>query len=411
MLDYRILRLFGIIVFVFASLLLMRAQDNRRDLEFQRERLEQEIQENLQTIEKLKKSKKTISQEVFLLEKNIRNRQKILDAINKELAMMDQQIVDVSAKINKTEQDLNHQREDYVRLILAFQKNYRQYDWLQFILSAESFNQAFLRFQYYRQYKDYLRQEIEKMRQTNERLGSQMAELSKAREARSKIIERQQKEIAKLSTDKEQKNRALAKARAQEDELRKEVERKKQSLQLISRTIKKIIEEEAALSAKRAKELSKNEVKPNDLGILYSPEDLQLSGEFKSLKGHLPWPVEKGLVSESFGEHPHPVLKGIRVKNNGITITTEKGASVKAVFGGKVSKIIRISNHNQVVILRHGQFLTVYSELSEVKVIEGQQVKAGDIVGMVDSKDNWASVHFEVWNQKTPEDPASWLKQ
>jgi len=180
MLVHRFLRFTWIMVFVCAIAFSARAQENRRDLERQQEALEQEIRQNLQTIEKLKKSNKSISQEVYLLEKNIRNRQSMLEAINRELAMMDQQIVDVSYQISQTEQDLNHQRKEYERLILDFQKNYRQYDLLQFILSAESFNQAFLRFQYYRQYKDFLRQEIEKMRQTNERLGSQMAELSKA---------------------------------------------------------------------------------------------------------------------------------------------------------------------------------------------------------------------------------------
>ncbi len=415
MLIYKVIRFIGILVLVYTMVFTTHAQKNRHDLEQQQEALEREIRENLQTIEKLKKSKKSISQELYLIERNIRNRQSMLEAINRELALMDQQIVDVSSQISKTEQDLNHQRKEYERLILDFQKNYRKYDLLQFILSAESFNQAFLRFQYYRQYKDFLRQEIEKMRQTNARLGSQMAELSNAREKRTQILERQQKEISKLSYDKRQKNQALSRAKAQELELRKEVERKRQSLQLISQTIKKIIEEEAVLSAKRAKELTKNVVKPatssNNLEILYSPEDIQLSGEFKSLKGHLPWPVEKGVISESFGEHPHPVLKGIRVRSNGITISTEKGARVKAVFGGRVSKIMRISNNNQVVILRHGQYLTVYSELSEVRVSEGQQVRVGEVVGMVNPSEGLASVHFEVWNQKTPEDPVSWLKQ
>lgn len=389
-------------------------QDKRRDLERQQEQIEQEIQANLQAIDKLKKTNKSISQEIFLLEKNIRNRQRMLEAINKELEYTDRQIRDVSQQISLTETELNRQRKEYERLILDFQRNYRQYDLLQFLLSSETFNQAFLRFNYYRQYKDFLKLEIDKIRQTNEILASQMAELSKARDERTQILERQKKELARLSSDKENKNKALSRARIQEQELKKEIENKKRSLQLISQAIKKIIEEEAALSTRRSAESSKE--KPGKtagtgLNILYSPEDIQLSGEFQSAKGNLPWPVEKGVISESFGEHPHPVLRGIKVKSNGITISTEKGARVKAVFGGKVSKVMKIGPNNQVVILRHGQYLTVYSELSEVKVIEGQQVRAGEVIGFAYPGEEITSVHFEVWNQKTPEDPALWLKR
>jgi septal ring factor EnvC (AmiA/AmiB activator) len=413
--DYKIIRVWKILVFFLVGTVSLPAQEKIQDLETKRVKLEQEIRENLQTIEKLKKSNKSISQEIYLLEKNIRNRKKMLEAINQELALMDRQIVIISNQINKTEQDLNHQRREYERLIIEFQRNYKQYDLLQFILSAESFNQAFLRFHYYKQYKDYLRQEIERIRQTNNKLVSQMTEINEAKKQRTNIIDRQQKEIAKLNSDKEQKNKAMARAKEQERELRKYVERKRKSLQLISEAIKKIIEEEAALAAKRAKESAKKEGKTvspkSTYETLYSPADIQLSGEFKSARGSLPWPVEKGVISESFGEHPHPVLKGIRVKNNGLTISTEKGARVKAVFGGIVSKIMRISTENQVVILRHGQYLTVYSELVEIMVKEGQQVKAGEVLGYLSTNDDPTNVHFEVWNQKTPEDPIIWLKR
>lgn len=389
------------------------AQDKRRDLERQREQIEQEIQANLQAIEKLSKTNKSISQEIFLLERNIRNRQRMLEAINKELEYTDRQIHDVSRQISLTEMELNRQRKEYERLILDFQRNYRQYDLLQFLLSSETFNQAFLRFNYYRQYIDFLKLEIEKIRQTNDRLASQMAELSNARDARAQILDRQKKELARLSSDKENKNKALRRARIQEQELKKDIENKKRSLEFISQAIKKIIEEEALSMRSNAKSSKEKPGKTagTGLNILYSPEDIQLSGEFQSAKGNLPWPVEKGVISESFGEHPHPILKGIKVKSNGITISTEKGARVKAVFGGKVSKVMKIGPNNQVVILRHGQYLTVYSELSEVKVTEGQQVRAGEVIGLAHPGEEITNVHFEVWNQKTPEDPTLWLKK
>ncbi|MGC8865058.1 MAG: murein hydrolase activator EnvC family protein [Bacteroidales bacterium] len=411
---FKIGKIGGVLVFLLFLGYSMLAQDKRRDLESQREQIEREIQQNLQAIEKLNKTNKSISQEIFLLEKNIRNRQRMLEAINKELEITELQIRNVSQQITQTELDLNRQRKEYERLILDFQKNYRQYDLLQFLFSAETFNQAFLRFNYYRQYKDFLKQEIENIRQNNEKLSAQMAELNQAREERAKILERQKKELARLNGDKEKKNIALRRAKLQEQELKKDIEKKKTSLQLISQAIRKIIEEEAAQSKQQVASVAKE--KPGKttsagLNILYSPEDIQLSGEFQAAKGNLPWPVEKGVITENFGEHPHPVLGGIKVKSNGITLSTEKGSRVKAVFGGKVSKVMKIGINNLVVILRHGQYLTVYSELAEVKVTEGQQVKASEVIGLANPGEEITSVHFEIWNQKTPEDPRLWLKK
>lgn len=388
-------------------------QKSKHELEIQREKLEQEIGENLKTIEKLQMTSKSFTQEIYLLEKNIRNRQKMLESIHNELDLIDSQFREVSLQIQQIEKALNRQHKDYELLLQNLQKNYKSINLLQFIFSAESLNQAFLRFQYYKQYKEYLRSEIMRIRQTNELLSHQMLELRKIRNEQTKILERQKTEIVKMNKDKEVKNKALARAKLKEKELRKDVEKKQRSLAMIAQAIKKIIDEE--LASKRAKDAIRkksNEVRSVDtnLDILYSPEDIQLAGEFKLLKGNLPWPVEKGVISESFGEHSHPVLKGIKVKNNGITILTVGGAKVKAVFDGVVTKIFKIMPDNQVVILRHGQYLTVYSELLEVKVIEGQNVRVGEILGVVNNKEEATIVHFELWNQKTPEDPIHWLK-
>jgi septal ring factor EnvC (AmiA/AmiB activator) len=137
----------------------------------------------------------------------------------------------------------------------------------------------------------------------------------------------------------------------------------------------------------------------------------QLSSSFAANRGKLPWPCERGFISERFGEHAHPVLKLIKVKNNGVDIMTEQGAQIRSVFGGRVSKVMSFQQLNKVVIIRHGEYLTVYSNLGEVTVREGDEVKAKQVIGKIQSgaDDQRPELHFELWKGKTIQNPSLWL--
>ena len=142
-----------------------------------------------------------------------------------------------------------------------------------------------------------------------------------------------------------------------------------------------------------------------------TPEETQLSTSFSANRGKLPWPCERGLISENYGSHTHPVLKHVTVKNNGIDILTENGATIRAVFGGKVTKVMSFQHLNKVVIIRHGEYLTVYSNLSEVHVREGDMVKAKQSIGTIRAVEgeSRAELHFQLWKGKTILNPESWL--
>jgi murein DD-endopeptidase MepM/ murein hydrolase activator NlpD len=145
--------------------------------------------------------------------------------------------------------------------------------------------------------------------------------------------------------------------------------------------------------------------------ILLTNDEQVLSSSFASNKGKLPWPSEHGVITGRFGEHPHPVLKYVKVKNNGIDISTEKGALVRTVFNGKVSRVMSFPNLNKVVIIRHGEYLTVYSNLEEVNVKDGQTVTTKQLIGKIHTnpEDSKTDLHFEIWLGKSTQDPQEWL--
>lgn len=142
-----------------------------------------------------------------------------------------------------------------------------------------------------------------------------------------------------------------------------------------------------------------------------TPEAKALGADFEANKGKLPWPISKGFVSESFGEHPHPVLKNVKVRNDGINLRTAQGAEVKAVFRGEVTAVVSIPGMQKAVIVRHGQYLTVYAHLEDVRVNKGSKVETGQIIGTVhfDEAENKAEMQLQVWRGTTKIDPQPWL--
>ena len=142
-----------------------------------------------------------------------------------------------------------------------------------------------------------------------------------------------------------------------------------------------------------------------------TPAELLLSENFESNQGGLPWPLERGIISSTFGEHEHPVLKGVKIKNNGIDILTEENAKVRAIFAGTVTRVMSIPNYNYVIMIRHGEYLSVYSNLDEVYVNKGDMVDTKQEIGKLhtNAKDLKTELHFELWKGKTLLNPASWL--
>ena len=227
-----------------------------------------------------------------------------------------------------------------------------------------------------------------------------MNELSLKLEKRKELVYSKQSETIELENDNKNQKKIFNDLKNKENELFRKLKEKEKIKNEIEKEIKKIIEEEA-----------KKILNKSNLYDKLTPDEKLLSNDFRKNKGKLPWPTTKGIITGYFGEQDHPVLKGIKIKNNGIDITTVKNEEIRCIFDGVVSKIIAIKGANYAVIIRHGNFLTVYQNLIDINVKIGDYVKTKQKIGLVFSNDDNSVIHLEIWEELNKMDPLLWLSK
>jgi septal ring factor EnvC (AmiA/AmiB activator) len=394
------------VVLLFA--LGLQGQDRKEQLQKERSRLEEEIRYTNELLEKTRKSKKASVNEVVLLQNKIRKREQLIAAFDRELRSIDRDISGAGKEIQRLEAELQSLREEYARMIYYAQKNKNAYSRLMFIFSAESFNQAYRRLKYFQQYSEYRRRQAELIRKTEGELTQRIALLEGQKQEKTVILEEEKDERSKLQKERQDKNLTLNSLKQQEKTLLQTLREKEKARQKLNQEIERIIAEEI----RKAREAggSRSKAAPSDAFEL-TPEELELSASFESNQGKLPWPLERGVISGTFGEHDHPVLKGIKTKSNGVDIMTSGGSVARAVFKGKVSRVMNVPKYNTVVIIRHGEFLSVYSNLTDVTVKMGDMVSTKQPIGRVaqSAEEEKTELHFEIWKGKTVLNPEPWL--
>ena len=379
------------------------AQQDRVSLEQDKKKAEDGIRYTNILLDQTRKSKKANMSEVVILADMIGKRQELIAAINAEIYFLNVQISSAEDSIRELNTELRELRDEYARIIYFAYKNRDLYNRFMFIFAADDFNQAYQRLKYFQQYQVYRKKQAELIRQTQDKLHQKSENLSQRKAEKEQLAGTVENEKNKLFAEKEDKDRIVQKLVKTEKDLKKELKQKEKAIRDLQKAIQEII---AAEIAARAKSVAG---KPPELAL--TPEELELSGNFMNNKGKLPWPMERGIVSSTFGEHPHPVLKRVKVRNNGINILTNEGEEARAVFKGKVTRVMSVPNNNNVVIIRHGEYLTVYSNLDRVYVREGDVVDTKDKIGVVftNPDESRTELHFEVWKAKTLLDPAGWL--
>ncbi|MFH1159505.1 MAG: peptidoglycan DD-metalloendopeptidase family protein [bacterium] len=388
----------GLVIFCMIG----QAQTTRENLNTKRRQLEDEIQNTTKLLDQAKKTKETSLRDLQLINRRIGQREALIRTISQEISSVDHQIQADNMLIDKRTRELKALKEEYARMIYSAYKITKAQNKLVFIFSAEDFNQAWQRFKYYQQYTAYRRKQADRIRQIQEELSRQRGEQETIRAEKMKLAESEQQEKARLNREKQQKDRAVQDLSKKEKQLLTTLRSKQLALHKLQVEIERIIAEEtrARTSGKGAK----------DAGL--SAADIRLSSTFAANKGLLPWPTDQGVVTSTFGEHSHPVLKYVKVKNNGIDITGSQHTQVKAVFNGTVTRIFSVPNLNKVIILRHGEYLTVYSNLDEVSVSDGQPVSTQQVIGKAhyDREEGKSELNFQLWLGKTILDPQDWLR-
>jgi septal ring factor EnvC (AmiA/AmiB activator) len=385
------------------------AQKDRAKLEQDKKKVEAEIEYTNKLLEQTRQTKKSSLNEVVILNKKISNREQLISTINGEVGLVENQMVLAQDSINLLAKDLRELKDEYAKMIYYAYKNKNLYDRLIFIFSSEDFNQAYQRMKYFEQYNEYRRKQALLIQIKQKRLEIKVEELNKIRDEKNDLLASEERQQQQLTREREEKNKSVQSLSKKEKDLQKTLKEKEAAARKLQQAIQDIIAEEIRLANERANKTGAVSLKSGLFSL--TPEEKILSDNFLSNRGKLPWPVEQGIISSTFGEHPHPVLKNVKTKNNGIDLLTEEGSEARAIFSGVVTRVINVPNNNNVVIIRHGEFLTVYSNLDQVYVKVGEKVTIKQKIGKIftNKNDSKTELHFEVWQSKTLLDPEEWL--
>ncbi|MBK9175321.1 MAG: peptidoglycan DD-metalloendopeptidase family protein [Flavobacteriales bacterium] len=401
------LRALLLLPLLLASVLLF--GQSRKELEKRRDALDKQIRTTTALIEQARKEQRVTQEQLALLESQIAARAQLIRAMDNEVRAADERIQQDEDAIAALRSDLQALKQGYARMIAAAYRNRSAYDRLSYLFASSGFQQAFRRSRYISQLAAQRRRQAALIMETQASMDARVAALKEQRQAKAMLLSEQVQEKRKLDTDRAGQQGALASLRKEEGRLRETQRKQEKQRRDLEAAIRKAIEE--AVKPKGGAGASGG--KPAKLDITLTPEARELNNEFEKNKGKLPWPVEKGVITSRYGKQNHPVLKGIVIDNNGIDITTEKGASMRAVFRGEVSSVIVLPGAGKAVIVSHGAYRTVYSNLSSVSVAKGQKVDTKQAIGSVITDDHGSVAHIEVWKITADGlvnvDPALWL--
>lgn len=393
----------GVLISIFILLLVfpVTAQESKGELEQKRKKIEDEIAYTNRLLEETRKSKQNTLSELRLINSKLNRRNELIAIHKKEVYLLNNDISTTENSINNLSNDLTILKNEYSKVVYFAYKYKTSYNKLIYLFSAEDLNQAFQRMRYLDQIGEFIRDEAKEIREKEEEKQKQLNLLKEKKQEKNLILDKENIQIYKLEEEKYNKAQLNSKILAQEKSLRSKLRKKEREARILARKIEDII---AAATGTKSK-------KDNTTYSL-TPEERLLSNSFVSNKGKLPWPTARGIVSESFGVHSHPVLKNVKTKNNGINIATSGGSDARSVYDGKVVSVTTITNNNKAVIVRHGDYFSVYSNLEKIYVHAGDNIKTKEVLGRIHTTgEGKTELHFEIWKGKSKQNPSYWIKK
>ncbi|WP_316811324.1 murein hydrolase activator EnvC family protein [Pedobacter heparinus] len=403
------------------------------ELKRKKEAIQREIELLQRNLNKTAKSKKLTLGQINALNAKIRLMQDKITVINSEIKNLDNQIHENTNTVISLKGQLSQLKKEYAAMIRFAQRNKNAYDKMMFIFAAKDFNQAYKRIKYLQQFGQYRKKQAGYIQGTQKDLNYKIVVLDKNLKEKSSLLHEQENEKDKLGKNKSQQSAVLNKYSKQEKQYRQDIATRKRQQAQLDRSIRAAIAREIALERKRAEEAARAaaakaaaaaaakaraENKPvpaaapaakpkaNSSGYLAAtPEAARLSAAFESNRGSLPWPVAAGSITESFGKHKEGQAT---YDNAGVTIQTAEGAGVRAVFNGKVTKVGNALGRYYILI-KHGQFFTVYQNLRSVSVSAGDEVTTKQNIGTVASSGDIPELQFQIYRGTAAQNPASWI--
>ena len=387
------------VVFLSASHIFAQSKS---ELEKKKNKNQQDINYTNKLLKETQKTQKESYNNLLLINKNIELRRSIINDISYEIKLINGKIADIELIISIMEEDLENLKTHYANMIRVAWKNTNKYNNIMFILASEDFNQAYLRLKYMQQLANYRNKQFKAITALTDILAIQKTKLTDLKNKNNNLLTEQRNEERTLKNDQVKQESTIKKLKAQESDLKKKLQQQQKQMADLQREIERIIREEA----KRNTNVTTGKFE-------LTPEAKLVGTNFEKNKGKLPWPVERGVIVSGFGKQKHPVLANIEIDNRGIDISTTVGASIRAVFDGDVKQVLAMPGMQNVVIIMHGEYMSVYSHLETVLVSKGDKVLAKQVIGKVytDKTENKTILHFEVWKSTAAVNPTYWLSK
>lgn len=404
-----------------------------RQLEQQRKEALADIEETNKLLQETAQTAKTSLNRLNLLSKQILSRKKVISLLNQELDEIEKDILNIQGQLRTLKRELGDKQTNYGKSMRGLYKRHSSQDKLLFILSAESFSQSMRRMRYLREYADWQKRQANDIVEKQAEISRKQAEMEKTRAEKRTLLGTRQEESKKLESEEASQKEEVQLLNKRQKDLKADLQKKRRQAEALNRQIEKQIAEEIARAeaeAKAAREQAAAKGKPvpeskkepireervadTKGGYAMTKAEKQLSDNFANNRGRLPYPVAgRHTIVATFGEQQHQELKYVRTSNSGIDIQTSPGADARAVFNGEVTRVFVVPGYNNSVIVRHGNYLTVYSNLSQVYVKAGDRVSTRQAIGRIysDPEDgNSTILHFQLWKEKTKLNPQPWLE-
>lgn len=417
--------------FLFAFAIVANGQ-TKEELEKRRREIQQEIASLQKAQSEISSDKKASLSELKLLERKLRSRYAVIDNLNDEMRLIDNTIFNNNREVYRLEKQLDTLKQQYARTIEYAYKNRSNYDMLNFIFTATSFNDAVKRATYLKSYRKYRHEQVDNINRTQKEISNRITLLTQNKQEKSKVIEEQNQQKELLESEKKEKNQFVTKLKAREKEIEKEVAAKRKVERSLQNSIAAIIKREIEAAKRKAEEDARKAAAANITApvakpatssaaasaapirktnvLENTPEVTKVSVGFENNRGNLPWPVDKATITSSFGRQR---IEGTKIEedNGGITIQTESGASVKAVFEGVVTTVYDVAG-SQTVTIKHGKYFTTYFNMSSVSVSKGAKVNMGQVIGRAgENFDGEGEIVFMVNEELRFVNPELWLKR
>lgn len=384
------------------------AQKTKRELENKKKKLQEDIQYLNNLLDQTTSSKQTSLGVLMTVNRKISLEEQVIETVTKEIGIIQAQIRASNDTINAMELRLSDLKKEYARMVVDAYKTEKGYNKLSFIFASQDFEQAALRMRYVQEYQEYRHRQALIIDSTSKEVAKKVARLQKSKDEKNQLLANVESERSSLDVEKGEQQKMYDELKGKEKKYRKQLAEKQRASQKLDESIKKLVEEEIRKSNANTKTTSASS---KSLELKLTPEALALSQDFENNKGKLPWPVVEGVITRPFGLYsPMP---GITENNTGVDIATSKGAIARAVFDGTVSVVTDYPDASQgkVVIIKHGQFFTVYVHLKEVFVKAGDKIKTKQTLGSIlyDEQDQVSDLELEIWKGQNKLDPQEWL--